>query len=62
LNFKPTDREITNLASADQDQLAHPSPSDHGLQLFAIHSLHILKFCLKMINGFVQIEKRTGPF
>jgi hypothetical protein len=30
--------------------------------LFAIQSVHILKFSLKMLNGFVQNEKWASPF
>jgi hypothetical protein len=37
-------------------------PSDHGLHSLLIHLLHILKFSLKMINGFAQIERWTSPF
>jgi hypothetical protein len=41
------------VTSADQDQ-----PSHHGQSaLFAIESVHILEFSLKMVNGIAQIER-----
>jgi hypothetical protein len=51
-----------HVTIANQDQSAHPSDYSLYYLLFSHLAYIILKFSLKMMYGFVHIERWTSPF